>query len=159
LYDLWHYGVTRPEGSVRVNLHFSRDTRWATITSHLPAEGCIEVLMKTRGVLAVRIPSDRTNAQVEATVNGMPRHETVRGSYAMVEALHPGDQVVVKWPLTERTQTYAMDASPLTGRWHGDTLLTLDPPGLLTPLYHRSAKTPAAPAYGAIGPVREIDTL
>ena len=59
LYDLWRYSVTRPEGAVMVNLHFSRDTRWATVTSFVPQEGRIEVMMKTRGVLAIRGQRDK----------------------------------------------------------------------------------------------------
>ncbi|HEV2473579.1 MAG TPA: hypothetical protein VGS41_12975, partial [Chthonomonadales bacterium] len=56
LYDLWHYAVTRQGEAVMVNLIFSRDSRWAAVKSFVPAEGAVEVMMKTRGVLAVRVP-------------------------------------------------------------------------------------------------------
>src|SRR2546421_7116441 len=90
LYALWHYAVTRPEGAVMVNLHFSRDTRWATVRSLAPMIGGIEVMMKTRGVLAVRVPPDVTNPIV--VVNRLrQRHEIIRQGYAWLEALQGGD--------------------------------------------------------------------
>jgi hypothetical protein len=160
LYDLWHYAAGRPEGAVRVNLHFSRDTRWATVTSRIPQEGGVEVMMKTRGVLAVRVPYGLTNAQVEVLVNHQrPRHETLRGGYAWLEALQPGDTVMIKWPLAERDLVYEVAGLKMTGRWIGDTLLQVDPAGHLSPLYCRMQDVPPAQAHGATGPVKEIDSL
>lgn len=136
LYDLWRYSVTRPEGAVMVNLHFSRDTRWATVTSHVPQEGRVDVMMKMRGVLAVRVPPGVTDPEV--TVNySRARKETIRNGYAWVEALQPGDVVSVMWPLEQRTMLYEMGGVRFTGHWRGDTLLSMSPPGQLNPLYRR----------------------
>src|SRR5579871_3742928 len=159
LYALWHYTATRPEGAVRVNLHFSRDTRWATITSRVPQEGCIEVMMKTRGVLAVRMPSEVTAKQITVIVNDNPRPESLRQGYVWLEALHPGDMVLVKWQMSQRNTTYTMDTETLSGLWIGDTLIYMSPPGSLSPLYNRDPEPPVAPAVMAHGPAREIDTL
>jgi hypothetical protein len=160
LYDLWHYAVTRPEGAVMVNLHFSRDTRWAAVTSHTPREGKIEVMMKTRGVLAVRVPAAATSAEVQVLVNNeRVRNEALRGGFAWLEALQLGDTVRVEWPLDQRTMIYEHNDSKVIGNWRGDTLMRMEPPGPISPLYRRSANTPAAPAGGATGPVHEIDSI
>jgi hypothetical protein len=158
LYDLWHYAVTRPEGAVMVNLHFSRDTRWATVRSMLPHLGGVEVMMKTRGVLAVRIPPDVTHPVV--VVNRVrQRHEIIQHGYAWLEALQGGDIVNVTWPQESRETTYTLNGTDYTATWLGDTLLQMEPPGSLAPLYRRPAEIPPAPPRHATGPVKEIDTL
>ncbi|MCW3097746.1 MAG: hypothetical protein JWL77_3364 [Chthonomonadaceae bacterium] len=160
IYDLWHHAITRPEGAVMVNAHFSRDSRWASVTSYLPLTGRIDVLMKTRGVLAVRVPPQMNEEQIEVHVNGVrPRHEVLRGGYAWLEALQLGDTVRVEWPLEERATFYEMNEERMLANWRGDTLLRMDPPGSLTPIYQRSMQmTPAVPRT-ATGPVKEIDPL
>ena len=159
IYDLWRYTVTRPEGAVMVNLHFSRDTRWATVTSHVPQEGRIEVMMKTRGVLAVRVPPGVTDPDV--TVNySRPRQETVRNGYAWLEALQPGDLVSVSWPLEERSMVYNMGGVHFSGRWRGDTLLNVSPAGKINPLYRRlPLDMPPVQPRGVSAHAREIDSI
>lgn len=161
LYDLWRYVVTRTDEAVKVNLHFSCDDRYATVTALEPERGGIEVLMKTKGVLAVRVPPGLNNQQVEVMVNQQrPRQEILRDGYAWLEALQSGDTVLVTWPLEERAETYPIQGRSYTGAWRGDTLLSLDPPGPLAPLYRRSLDglCPASP-HAATGPLKEIETL
>ena len=158
LYDLWRYSVTRLDGAVVVNLHFSRDTRWATVTSFLPEIGRLEVMMKARGVLSVRMPADVTDPDVRVNGN-LPRAEVMRNGYAWLEGLQPGDVVQFNWELEEKVVIFEEGALSLTGHWKGDTLMRLTPHGSLCPLYKRSASmTPALP-LGASGPVKEIDSL
>ena len=160
IYDLWHHAIARTESAVMVNEHFSRDSRWAGVTSYVPTAGRISVLMKSRGVLAVRVPLQVDRHQVEVHVNGVrPRQEVVSGGYARLEALQLGDVVTVEWPLEERATFYEMNQERLLANWRGDTLLRMDPAGSLAPLYQRSTQiTPALPR-GANGPVKEIDPL
>ncbi len=158
IYDLWRYSVTRPEGAVMVNLHFSRDTRWATVTSYVPREGRVEVMMKTRGVLAVRLPPDVTDPDVMVNFS-RPRQETVRNGYAWLEALQPGDVVSVAWPLTERVVRYNMGGVAFTGQWRGDTLLKVNPAGRLNPLYRRVPDIPHVAPHAMASHIKEIDSI
>ena len=158
LYDLWHYGVSRLDGAVRVNLHFSRDTRWATVTSHLPEVGRLDVMMKTRGVLSVRLPAGVTDPDILVNEN-VVREEVVRNGCIWLEALQPGDMVQITWELEKKTLLFSEGDLNLTSHWTGDTLMNLSPAGALYPLYQRASDmTPAMP-LGATGPVKEIDTL
>ncbi len=158
LYALWHNTVTRPEGAVMVNMHFSRDTRWATVRSMLPQLGGVEVMMKTRGVLAVRVPTDVHDPVV--VVNRLrQRHEIIRNGYAWLEALQGGDIVNVNWPQETREATYTLNGTEYRATWQGDTLIQIDPPGLLSPIYCRPQEIPPAPPRASSGPVKEIDTL
>ena len=160
VYDLWHHAVARTESAVMVNAHFSRDTRWAGVTSYVPMAGRVDVLMKTRGVLAVRVPAHLSSDQVQVHVNGVrPRQEVLRGGYAWLEALQLGDRVKVEWPLEERATFYEMNQERMLANWRGDTLLRMDPAGTLSPLYRRSTQIAPAPARGVTGPVKEIDPL
>jgi hypothetical protein len=160
LYALWRCACTREEGAVRVNLHFSRDTRWATVTSYLPTEGKIEVLMKTRGVLAVRVPSHLTEDQVSVSVNlDQPRREILQNGYAWIEALQNGDMVTIRWPLEEQTMLYEYEKAVYTGAWRGDTLMRLESAGQLSPMYRRTEEVRPAPPRLAEGPIREIASL
>ncbi len=160
MYDLWHYAVTREEGAVCVNLHFSRDTRWATVTSYVPQEGRIDVLMKTSGVLAVRVPEHLRSDQIDILVNNQRhRHERLSYGYAWIEALQNGDNVTVTWSLTERALIYDREGVHYTGYWRDDTLLRITPEGQLSPLYCRPLETQSVAPRGASGPVREIVPL
>ena len=160
IYDLWHHSISRGESAVMVNAHFSRDSRWASVTSYVPVTGRVDVLMKSRGVLAVRVPADLNNDQVEVHVNGVrPRAEVLRSGYAWLEALQLGDVVTVEWPLEERATFYDMNDERLLANWRGDTLLRMEPPGTLAPIYQRSTRMPPASPRGANGPVKEIDPL
>lgn len=160
LYDLWHHTITRTESAVMVNAHFSRDSRWASVTSYVPQAGRVEVLMKARGVLAVRVPPHLNNDQVEVHVNNVrPRHEVLRGGYAWLEALQLGDVVTVEWPLEEREAFYEVEDEKLLANWRGETIVQIDPPGPLTPLYQHTSAARPAPPLGATGPVKEIDPL
>lgn len=159
IYDLWRYSVTRPEGAVMVNLHFSRDTRWATVTSYVPQEGKIEVLMKTRGVLAVRVPPGVTDPEVMVNYS-RPRQETVRNGYAWLEALQPGDLVSMTWRLEERSMVYNMGGVHFSGRWRGETLLNMSPEGKVSPLYRRvPLDMPPVQPRGISAHAREIDSI
>jgi len=58
----------------------------------------------------------------------------------------------------ERAILYEHGGTRLMANWRGDTLLRMDPPGQLSPIYRRSLHTEAANArrYRA---VKEIDSL
>lgn len=158
LYGLWRHSISRPEGAVNVNLHYSRDTRWATVTALTPQHGGVEVMMKTRGVLAVRVPSGITDPVVH--VNQVrPRHERMTHGYAYLEALQAGDVVTVTWPQQMRGENYKVGEHEYEGTWQGETMMQISPEGVLSPLYLRVGSIPSADPLSASGPVREIDSL
>ncbi|MCS6775731.1 MAG: hypothetical protein RMJ43_02070 [Chloroherpetonaceae bacterium] len=160
LYALWHHIAHREDEALRINLHFSRDTRRATVTSLIPREGGVDVLMKIHGVLAVRVPPGLTEADIQVTVNHQrPRQEILRNGYAWLEALQNGDVVSVRWPLQERAILYDWNDRRYTGYWRGDTLLRMNPHGKLMPLYTHPLEVIPAPPRVASGPVKEIHSF
>ncbi len=159
IYDLWHYAVTHDETSVRVNLHFSRESRWATVTSYLPCEGHLDVVMKVKGTLAVRLPEGVPESRMDVHVNKARRTALAKNGYLLIEGAQIKDHITLKWTQSERTQQYQAGDKIYTGCWRGNTLLKLDPPGFLTPLYRRGHRPAvAAPRHGR-GMVRETASL
>ena len=115
-------------------------------------------MMKTRGVLSIRLPVGVTNPNILVNEN-VVREEVVRNGCAWLEALQPGDMVQITWDLEKKTLLFSEGELNLTSHWIGDTLMQLSPAGTLYPLYQRAPNmTPAIP-LGATGPVKEIDTL
>ena len=160
LYAMWHYAVTRHETTTHVNLHFSRDSRYATVTSHLPCEGHLDVTMKVKGTLGVRAPEGVKGSQIEITVNkARLSGDHIRNGFLIVEGLKERDTVTVKWPQEEHTRRYEGLERSYLGYWRGDTLLKIDPPGQLTPLYRRSHRYSAAPPHHTHGMIKEIASL
>ena len=108
----------------------------------------------------MELPGLTLDIGVEVMVNAERSHrETLRHGYAWLEALQNGDMVTLNWPLPERAILYDLGDARFTGYWRGDTLLRMDPPGQLSPLYWRPLDPVPAPPHGATGPVREIDSL
>lgn len=157
LYSLWRHSIQREDEAVRINLLFSRDARWANVLSSLPREGYLEVVMKARGVLAVRIPDEATPEELIVYVNyNRHRNEVHRAGYAWVEALRNGDIITFRWKPKERTASYALLDKTYTAQWRGDTLMTMEPQGVLNPLYLRSTEVETAPAPEIHGVLKEI---
>jgi hypothetical protein len=160
LYDLWHYAITREDEAVRVNMLFSRDTRWANVTSHVPKTGRVEIVMKTRGVLATRVPDEVTNETLLTNVNEMRhREETLRGGYAWLQALRNGDYVTFDWKQHDRKETCILNGTQYSLNWRGDSVRSIEPQGKLLPLYIRGAEMEPAPAVEVHGVAKEIVPL
>ncbi|GDX40242.1 hypothetical protein LBMAG21_05340 [Armatimonadota bacterium] len=157
LYSMWHSAIHREEEAVRINLHFSRDTRWANVLSSLPREGYLEVVMKARGVLAVRIPDEATPEELIVYVNyNRHRNEVHRAGYAWIEALRNGDIVTFRWKPKERKTSYTLLDKEFQGVWRGDTLMEMEPQGTLNPIYMRTSEVETAPAPEIHGVLKEI---
>ena len=159
LYALWHYAITQHETSVRVNMHFSRESRWATVTSYLPCEGHLDIIMKCKGTLAIRMPEGVRDLQMDVHVNKAKRTAVARDGYLLIGGMQPKDHITVKWTQLERTQQYEAAGKIHSGYWRGDTLLKMDPPGSLTPLYRRGHRVATAPPRHLHGMIREIASV
>ena len=159
IYDLWHYAITHDETSVRVNMHFSRESKWATVTSYLPCEGHLDVVMKVKGTLAIRMPEGLKDSQMDVHVNKAKRTAQAKKGYLLIEGVQAKDHITVKWTQTERSQQYEAAGKTYSGYWRGNTLIKMDPPGSLTPLYRRGHRVTTALPRHAHGMIREIASV
>ena len=70
LYDLWHYGVSRRDGEVSINLLLSRASADVILKSHLPYAGCVEIQRRTEDPIRMRIPEYVQRAALTVEKNG-----------------------------------------------------------------------------------------
>ena len=141
LFLLWQHAVRATPSAVRVNLLFSRSTPWADVRSHLPREGRVEVTMRQRGALSVRIPDDVPRGEITVAA---PRRWTWNDGSVQVDGLVPRAEVAISFPLTEHDETVCVLGDRYRVSWRGDTVLEIDPPGRAGPLYRRRTAPAAA---------------
>jgi hypothetical protein len=149
LYYVWDRIVQRNGEELRVNLLMNRASQWADIYSHVPYEGRVELKLKQpAAMMLVRAPEWITSGSPEITckVNGSPRSLRWEDRYVNVGAGKPGDRIVATFPISTRTVKETIGNVPYTLTIKGSTVIAIDPPGKIGPLYTRAHFTaPRAP--------------
>ena len=146
IYYAWD-SILRSEGkTLRVNLLLNRASSWADLNSYLPYEGRVTLKMKRAQTVLVRIPSWTDRKPVSCLVNGKRREYTWEGSYIRVGAVESADEVVVTFPVAEKTLQREIKSHKYTVTFRGFTVIDLLPKPDVTPLferaYYRCADTP-----------------
>ncbi len=136
LFLLWHHAVRATRTAVRVNMLFDRSTPWADVRSHIPTEGTVEVVMRQGGSLSVRTPDDVASDEVAVEA---PGRWSWNDGYVHVGGLAPGQVVTVRFPLREHDENVGVLEDEYLVSWRGDTVMAIDPPGRVGPLYRRHA--------------------
>ena len=136
LFLLWHHAVRATRTAVRVNMLFDRSTPWADVRSHIPTEGTVEVVMRQGGSLSVRTPDDVASDEVAVEA---PGRWSWNDGYVHVGGLAPGQVVTVRFPLREHDEHVGVLEDEYLVSWRGDTVMAIDPPGRVGPLYRRHA--------------------
>ena len=134
LYLLWHHAVHAAGTAVRVDMLFDRSTPWADVRSHLPRDGAVEVVMRQGGSLAVRTPEDVSEHEVAVEA---PGHWRWLDGYVHVGGLATGQIVTIRFPLREQDERVSVLGDQYLVSWRGDTVMAIDPPGRVGPLYRR----------------------
>jgi hypothetical protein len=170
IHDLWRYAVEAvPAGNSglpewRVHLRFSVQHPGLRVISHEPATGLLALTPDVSCRLSVRLPVGSSQAVAICTrpSGGSPQVRTLSleatNGYVEFEA-GAGERVELYYPLTERVAWYEVGRPGRTaqckGRWRGETLVAVDPPGPYFPLYQdRASVGPVEPAAPA-GPLME----
>jgi hypothetical protein len=141
LYYIWQSILERQGEVLRVNLLLNRASPWADVYSHIPYEGRVDLKFKKfcQRVL-VRAPEWITSGSRELVckMNGTPRNVRWQGRYVDAGVAHPGDNLVVTFPIAERNVKETIGDVPYTLTVKGNTVTTIDPPGKVGPLYQRA---------------------
>lgn len=138
LYYLWQNMLTHEAGALRVNLLMNRASPWADVHSHIPYRGQVDVHVKATVALSVRIPEWVEPNQVHVTVNEAPRDATYDGRYAKLGHVGAGAQVVLAFPIEERTDEIFVEKRRYRVVRRGNDVVWIDPPGRYHPLYQRA---------------------
>jgi hypothetical protein len=140
LYYVWENIVEAKGEKLQVNLLLNRASAWADVHSFIPYEGRVNVKMK-RSCPSVRVRApewvESGSPQVVCQVNGSPRQLVWEGRYVNVGPTKSGETIDLTFPITTRTVKETLGTVRYTLEIKGNTVVSIDPPGKVGPLYER----------------------
>jgi hypothetical protein len=133
LYLLWHHAVQKRKRGVFINLLFTRAAPWVDVHSYLPFEGKVTVKIHKAPTVFIRVP--RSVPRKDVNVDCAGKAWMWVGMYVRISDLKPNDRVTVSYPLMEEEETVSVLRDTYQIRWRGNTVISIDPPGKIGPLY------------------------
>jgi DUF1680 family protein len=133
---VWEHAVEPRDGLVYVHLGLTRDTPWASVVSHEPRRGQIDLVLPEARGLRLRLPSWTVPEQATLRVNDVRRALRWDGPYLALEALPPGSRVSVRYPLAERVEGFSVDGETTLAYWSGGTVVDVLPDDGPAATYH-----------------------
>jgi hypothetical protein len=137
LYSGWHNCVKKRREGVFLNMMFSRRTPWFEVDSHLPYEGRLDITIYDAPVLFVRVPEWSAANEMRIERAGQPMMMDTTGAYLRIAGLRPGERLVVRFPVPYTSQSEVLGGTEYSVQWKGNSVVDIDPPGPLMPLYQR----------------------
>jgi len=138
LYYIYANILEENDKELKVNLLLNRAARSADLYSYLPYEGKVKIEVKQplEHVL-VRMPSwvDVGSEKVICSVDQQTRPHTWKGRYVVLDGVKPGNYITVSFPIVERTIKERIGGVNYTLQIRGHNVVSIDPPGKLSPLY------------------------
>jgi hypothetical protein len=138
LLSVWDHAVARLPDGVRVNLLMDHDNPDCVVGDRQPREGRLDVRMKRKGSVRIRVPDWVPDAAVRLEADGkaIPTAWEPRPSrYVRVDDVPANCTVSLRYPLRERTLTERLGGELFTTQWKGDTVVAIDPPGRFIPIF------------------------
>ncbi|MBI2841969.1 MAG: glycoside hydrolase family 127 protein [Armatimonadetes bacterium] len=137
IYYVWENILAYDKGKLKVNLLLNRASPWADVESYVPYQGRVDVRVKTRCDLSIRIPEWVQAKDVSCKVNGKDHPLSWNGRYAIVGKSRPGNVVTLRFPIFERTTTVHIQKKDYRLILKGNDVVHIDPEGKNCPLYQR----------------------
>lgn len=138
IYYAWEHILDFKDGTLSVNLLLNRASTWADVNSHIPCEGRVDIHVKRKCHLEIRIPDWVEPDQVECRMNGKARELQFRGRYAVIGRTGKGNRVDLCFPITERSLKTRLGGRPYELIIRGNEVVSIDPPGKYYPYYQRN---------------------
>lgn len=140
IYYAWENVLDCRDGCLRVNLLLNRASGWADVHSFLPYQGRVELKIKSPcKTVLVRLPEwiPSGSAKVVCAVGDQARSFRWEGRYVDVGNAVTGERVVLSFPISERTVRQRVGGADYTFTIKGNTVVAVDPPGKVCPLFRR----------------------
>ncbi len=137
-YLAWSHAVETVGREVRVNLMMSRRSERVDVMSYQPWEGRLSVLAHKDCDLLIRIPGWMDGADVDVSVGGSSQPARPDGSYLRLDGVSAGTRINITFPIPERQTSEAIRGTDYRLSWRGPTLMTIDPPGSIYPIFRRT---------------------
>ena len=151
IYYIWEHILDCKDGRLRVNLLLNRASPWADVYSSIPYEGRVDIKIKQPcKEVRVRMPewvnatvkdashTETVSNAVACRINGQAHKVKWEGCYIDVGAAQPGDKIEVTFPIAERLVVEKIGGVHYTMTIKGNTVVAIDPPGKIRPLYQRA---------------------
>ena len=160
VYIVWRNILSHSDEGLRVNLLMNRASKWADIDSHVPYEGKVEVHMKQSMPLWVRMPEWVTREEFICGVGGDAKSLRWDGRYASPGTVGAGETVTFTFPMPVRAETTTVGEIECTLTIKGNTVIKVDPPGKICPIYrrdHYAADKAPMKKVRRFAPAREVE--
>ncbi len=150
LWFLWRHTLDFKDGELKVNILLNRASPWADVYSFIPYQGRVEIKVHQNcQTVLVHAPEwiASGSKEITAQVNGEPRPCTWQARYLNLGKVEAGEQIVIQCPIGERTVQEKMGAVAYTLLVRGNTVVSVDPPGRLCPLFQREYLRESEPRW------------
>ncbi len=143
IFYAWNGILDHRDGVLRVNLLLNRSSEWADVNSHLPYTGRVDIHMRKKRRVQVRIPQWVADINaVKIHVNDKPRDYTVQGRYVDIGQVKRGHEIRVEFPMTRRSVELDMSfpvkwVPKIALKLKGNEVVDIKPEGKYNPLYQR----------------------
>jgi len=140
LYFVWSHALQYKQGELKINLLLNRASPWADVYSFIPYQGRIEIKIKQAcSRVLVHAPEwiPAGSSEIQATVDNKPHCLTWQDRYLDVGKIGAGCRIVITCPISEKTITEKMGRETYTLLVRGSTVVSIDPPGRICPLFRR----------------------
>ena len=136
---VWDHAIEPTPDAVRVNMAFSRNSKWAEVISYLPYSGRIDVLMHVGANLLVRLPDRVAFSQVQVSRDGRPGEcSMTQDGYIDIPQVAQGQRISIGFPLIIRETEESVAGQNYHVRWRGDTVTGVEPKGARYPIFERT---------------------
>jgi hypothetical protein len=140
LYYIWKHLLDYENGQLTVNLLLNRASPWVDVYSYIPYEGQVRLRIKEPCTkVKVRVPEwiPQNSPDVKCVINDKDSGFRWEGRYIDLGVGNPGDRIKIVFPISERTVQEKIVHKDYTLVIRGNTVISIDPPGKICPLYQR----------------------
>ncbi len=135
MHDVWSNIYRRDGENIHVNILMDRDDSCLTIKHAQPARGHLAITARIDCRLRLLKRSWLAIEGLQIAVNGTPRRAAADGSYLDAGRLAPGERLTFDYDLPEHREPAHVNGRDYTVAWRGDTVVGIDPPGQIMPMY------------------------
>ncbi len=137
-YLAWAHAIEATGPQVRINLMMSRRSEWVDVASYQPWDGLLSVHAHKPCDVLIRMPGWMEGADIDVSVHGDTEPPRPDGSYLRFDEVSPGTRIDIGFPVRERHSTERIRGTEYHLTWRGVTLMKIDPPGKVYPIFNRT---------------------
>ncbi len=140
-YLAWSHAIEADGSDVKVNLMLSWRSEWADVMSYQPWEGRLSVAVHKASNVLIRMPGWLNGADLDISVSGESSPPRPDGAYLRFDDVSPGSVLELGFPVHEYSNEEYVRDTNYGLSWRGPTLMTIDPPGSIYPIFRRTLES------------------